>query len=751
MSGDIFHLLPALYRIRDGQLAAQMNLLTPVEVAEQAALATLTPPLSADDAARLAELNAKAARGPLESLLMVIGEQIEAVSYDLERLYDDQFIETCAPWVIPYIGDLIGYQTINGVSAAVDDPRAEVANTISMRRRKGTILVLEELAQDVTGWGAHAVEMFRTLGDTQYVKHVRPENHYALDFRDWRACFYVDTGFNTVSHRVDVRRIETRRGRWNVQNIGVFLWSLGAFGIEQAPLVSAPAVAGSGALCFRFHPLGIDAPLFHRANSQGDPILAAATPYNVPAALKRRPLCADMSRGVAGQFYGETGSLTLFVNGEPVDPWQIRVADLAGADGAWANATLPSPYLFAIDPELGRLVWQPPAPPLPPLTASWRYGANAAMGGGDYPRSGSFTVTDPAWVVPFPDPRFATLAAAVAYAEGLLAEEGSVAVEVAGDAPISLAAPLAMNLPAGATLELRAADGSRPALWLGGEISVFGGSLSTFILNGFLVAAGPAMSPAAWPASPAALVRVPALTPSGAANLLGALNFIDCTLTPGWSLKSDSTPVSPHAPSLIVEAPGVAASTLRAILGAVAAHPLASVGFKDSVVDATDRTIVAYSGLDGSSGGGALTAEGATLIGKVHASFISLASDCIFWSALAKGDVAPWVSGLVADRKQEGCVRFSFLPHGAVTPRRFECVELGLASPQPLFFTLRYGAPAYGKLITSTPDAVRRGAADGGEMGAYHFVQAVQRETDLTIRLTEYLPVGMEFGLIDQS
>ena len=36
-------------------------------------------------------------------------------------------------------------------------------------------------------------------------------------------------------------------------------------------------------------------------------------------------------------------------------------------------------------------------------------------------------------------------------------------------------------------------------------------------------------------------------------------------------------------------------------------------------------------------------------------------------------------------------------------------------------------------------------------MGGYHFVQAVQRETDLAIRLTEYLPVGMEFGLIHQT
>ena len=68
-----------------------------------------------------------------------------------------------------------------------------------------------------------------------------------------------------------------------------------------------------------------------------------------------------------------------------------------------------------------------------------------------------------------------------------------------------------------------------------------------------------------------------------------------------------------------------------------------------------------------------------------------------------------------------------------------------------MFFSLRYGDPAYAKLIASTPDPVRRGASDGGEMGAFHFVQAVRRETDLTIRLTEYLPVGMEFGLIHQT
>ena len=311
MSLDLFQLFPAVYRIRDAQLAAAKPLLTLAEAAEQAALTALTPPLSADDQARLDELNAKASRGPLQSVLMVIGEQIEAVSYDLDRLYDDQFIETCAPWVIPYIGDLIGYQSIEGVAAAVDDPRAEVADTIAMRRRKGTILTLEELARDATGWSAHAVEFFQTLGDTQYLNHIRARNWYAPDLRDWRAGANVDAAFDRTSHRVDVRRIASRRGRYNIQNIGVFLWTLGAYGISNAPGASAPANAGSSALCYRFHPLGIDAPLFHRAVSQGDPIEAAARPVNVPDRLKRRPLCEDLKKGVGAEYYGETASSRL--------------------------------------------------------------------------------------------------------------------------------------------------------------------------------------------------------------------------------------------------------------------------------------------------------------------------------------------------------------------------------------------------------------------------------------------------------
>ena len=100
--------------MRDAQLAQSQSLLTAAEPAELGALAGSAAAAyrRAAGAARSAHRQGRAR--PLQSLLMVIGEQIAAVAYDLDQLYDDQFIETCAAWVIPYIGDLIGYQSIKG-------------------------------------------------------------------------------------------------------------------------------------------------------------------------------------------------------------------------------------------------------------------------------------------------------------------------------------------------------------------------------------------------------------------------------------------------------------------------------------------------------------------------------------------------------------------------------------------------------------------------------------------------------------
>jgi hypothetical protein len=89
--------------------------------------------------------------GSLLALLQVLERQRLAVEADIERLYDDVFIETCADWVVPHIGALI--------DAAPDATRAEVANTLRRRRRPGLLSTLVELARDVTGCAAEAREV----------------------------------------------------------------------------------------------------------------------------------------------------------------------------------------------------------------------------------------------------------------------------------------------------------------------------------------------------------------------------------------------------------------------------------------------------------------------------------------------------------------------------------------------------------------------------------------------------------------
>ena len=49
----------------------------------------------------------------LRDLLRVIAEQVNIVESDIRKLYDNWFIETCDDWVVPYIGDLIGYEPVH--------------------------------------------------------------------------------------------------------------------------------------------------------------------------------------------------------------------------------------------------------------------------------------------------------------------------------------------------------------------------------------------------------------------------------------------------------------------------------------------------------------------------------------------------------------------------------------------------------------------------------------------------------------
>ena len=114
---------------------------------------------------------------PLKTLLQIITEQVILVEDDISQLYENWFIETCEDWAVPYIAELIGYRPVHQAGEPGDIktlqgqqrnkiliPRREVANTIRYRQRKGTLALLELLANDVAGWPARAVEFYRLLG-----------------------------------------------------------------------------------------------------------------------------------------------------------------------------------------------------------------------------------------------------------------------------------------------------------------------------------------------------------------------------------------------------------------------------------------------------------------------------------------------------------------------------------------------------------------------------------------------------------
>jgi hypothetical protein len=86
--------------------------------------------------------------GPLQAYLGAVEGVFSALHESIEALYSDLFIDTCDDWVIPYIADLLGTSHLKG---DVRTLRADVADTVALRRSKGTLGAIERLAANLTG------------------------------------------------------------------------------------------------------------------------------------------------------------------------------------------------------------------------------------------------------------------------------------------------------------------------------------------------------------------------------------------------------------------------------------------------------------------------------------------------------------------------------------------------------------------------------------------------------------------------
>ena len=339
----------------------------------------------------------------LRALLGIVDGQADVIEEDIRQLQENAFIETCEPWAVAYIGDLVGTTPLFDESRVKDGDtavelfrdlegaedrrikalngraerslpgrglrpfvalrsRADVAKTIYYRRRKGTLPMLEELARDVTGWPAHAVVYFELLGWTQYLRnHLRPHALRTPDMRSVERLDRLGGAFDEISHTVDVRPVAQDEGWYNIRNIGFHLWRLQAYALERS---EARRVGAIGDFRYFFSPLGQSAPLFSRARREGDEA-GLATELHVPQPI--RP--ARFYSGFA-DFYrpaSDVPSLTVFVDGVEIPLWQVICRNLS----TWSQ---PSTDRIAIDVARGRLALGPALLPASKVEVIYHYG-----------------------------------------------------------------------------------------------------------------------------------------------------------------------------------------------------------------------------------------------------------------------------------------------------------------------------------------------------------------------------------------
>ncbi|TCV86741.1 hypothetical protein EDC63_106102 [Sulfurirhabdus autotrophica] len=748
---------------------------------------------------------------PLRALLRVINEQVNVVEDDIAQLYENWFIETCEDWVVPYIGDLIGYRPVHeaGDSSVEADspqgrsrnhmliPRREVANTLGFRRRKGTLSLLEVLANDVAGWPARAVGFYALLGWQQHLNHQRLSQARTVNLRNGLKLDLVDGPFDPLAHSVDVRRTISHRslGRYNIPSVGVFIWRLKVYSVTHAP---AYCLETAGPQCFTFSVLGHDTPLYTKAEPETEP-KHIADEINLPIPIRRRSLeqrisLRPLKTQVSGIFYGESESLVIYAPDwptknapQPVPAQYVIPADLSD----WRYRAHRGQ--IAVDPVRGRIAFPTGQLPKRGVWVTYHYAFSANMGGGEYDRPLSRPVAFSLYSVTKDKPEagtFATINAAFKKwrqdQQDLGPEPGdptelekwledkerlrAAVIEIQDSGAYS--EPIAIELEAGESLQLRAANRTRPVIRLldymtehPDAFTVSGKRASRFTLDGILVT-GRGMQ----------VVGPDRNEPERfAEGDLCDVTLRHVTLVPGWGIECDCEPRRPNEPSLELLYTGAKITIEHSIIGSIevvadeAQTDPVEIAISDSIVDATSESRTAIGAANLPLAFAQISILRSTVIGEVNTHAILLAENTIFMSHLMVG------------RRQLGCIRYCYVTQGSRTPRRHRCQsetaeqaaeEMLLTAPRqvtdppltdamiadarqltrtrvrPRFTSTRYGTPAYCQLACDCATEIKRGADDESEMGAFHDLYQPQREANLRVRLEEYTPAGMEAGIL---
>jgi hypothetical protein len=329
------------------------------------------------------------APGPLQELINRIGAQAAVVRRNIDRLSQNQSIETCDDWVIPYIGDLVATRLVACLDAAAQ--RIDVAKTVYYRRRAGTVGVLEELAADIASRDARVVEFFRRLGRTRH--QFDPPLSYQIenpitgpvgftgnaleiaegligaysgtpaggfaDLRNTYAASNTGTAFDEYAYTADLRAGGQTLGHFNIRNLGVFLWWLKAFPIAGA----TPVSNGANPPCLTFDPTGRAIPLFApsqrvaEAGSWGEHWISPDE-WELPVAIRETLWVTVPDKLYPAIFAPEAFSVGMLAagSGAPLPLTQLSIQPSAGRFsfvGGEPVGTLAVCYNFGLASEIG--------------------------------------------------------------------------------------------------------------------------------------------------------------------------------------------------------------------------------------------------------------------------------------------------------------------------------------------------------------------------------------------------------------
>jgi hypothetical protein len=653
--------------------------------------------------------------GPLRELVNRIGEQAAILRRSIDRMWEDQSIETCDDWVIPYIGDLLATNLVASLDAR--GQRLDVAKTIYYRRRKGTLGILEEIATDITGWDARVQEFFRRMGRTRH--GLDPEigapqdtsdpveaaelqlaeglvgrwTHTGIggwaDLRNVYGAAKTDSAFDEFFHTADFRRGRGQVGWYNIPKLGAFLWRLYSFGLDQTTPVPVRNCPGR----YSFDPTGRQIPLFAKSSrtkdaNYGDSWVSPQE-QQLPTPIQKRLLDAQLaalypaSLGVLRESVGQY---------DLVDPGELTIY-----------------------PELGRFrVNNPPTNDV--VYGIYHYGFPSTIGAGPYDR---FLPGTP----PSPLPG----------SEQIVQNQQPLGV-ASPVATTTIADSLTYDNPANVAgiqqVTLRAASLKRPLVRLPApalnpsEWVFTGDDGSSLVLEGLFVSGGDIVLRGKF-----ASVTVTCCTfDPGTAGDKEHPPADFATSVDGRLLTSTTLWVEAEVRNLLVD---------RSITGPIrtrANGEIQELKINDSIVQAVPVPMQPAFALEMHQGVMALSR--CTILGPVAAHRFD-ASECILDEIVTVDDT------------QHGCVRFTAWTQGSVIPRQYESLTVNARSG--LFTSRDFGDPGYGQLlptadaaIISTPaGTIVAGAQDGSEMGAFAREKNPIKERSLLIKFNEFMPLGL--------